>query len=144
MNCLVLSGWPRQPSVTEYQVKLWDKYLRTHFVTDEGLHFRQSLGKWTSDSNLEWRYTQSPTNALFDTILRLQAVPVRSACSTRSQGYTIWCCVAPRATYHHLLDSGYSQLPVSTNIYVPRHDGADSAANSHPSLVRGSLAASVT
>ena len=76
-------AWPRQPSVTEYQVKLWDRYLRTHFVTDEGLHLRQSLGKWTSDSNLEWRYTQSPTNVLFDTTLRLQAVPVRSARSTR-------------------------------------------------------------
>ena len=36
-----------------YQVKLWAKYLRTHFVTTEGLHLRQSLGKWTSDSNLE-------------------------------------------------------------------------------------------
>ena len=76
-------AWPRQPSVTAYQVKLWGRYLRTHFVTDEGLHFRQSLGKWTRESNLDWRYTQSPTNVLFDTTLRLQAVPVRSARSTR-------------------------------------------------------------
>ena len=49
-------AWHRQPSVTEYQVKLWVKYLRTHFVTEEGLHLWQSLGKLTSDSNLEWRY----------------------------------------------------------------------------------------
>ena len=76
-------AWPRQPSVTEYQVKLWAKYLRTHFVTEEGLHLRRSLGKWTSDSNLEWRYTQSSTSVLFDTTLRLQAIPVRLAHSTR-------------------------------------------------------------
>jgi hypothetical protein len=38
-------AWPCQPSVMEYQVKLWDQYLRTHFVTNEGLHLRQSLGK---------------------------------------------------------------------------------------------------
>ena len=81
--CQSPRAWPRQPSVTEYQVKLWAKYLRTHFVTEEGLHLRRSIGKWTNDSNLEWRYTQSPTNVLFDMTLRLQAIPVRSARSTR-------------------------------------------------------------
>jgi hypothetical protein len=60
-----------------------------------------------------------------------------------SQGYSLWC-VATCATYHHLPDSGYSQLPVSTNSCVPRHDGAGSTANPHPYLVRGSLAASTT
>ena len=33
-------AWPLvKPSVTTYQVKLWGKYLRTHFVTTEG-HLR--------------------------------------------------------------------------------------------------------
>ena len=48
-------AWPRQPTVTKSKVPLWEKYLRTHFVTTEGLHLRRSLGQWTSDSNLEWR-----------------------------------------------------------------------------------------
>jgi hypothetical protein len=65
-------------------------------------------------------------------------------CTLDSQGYTIWC-VATCATYHHLLDSGYySQLPVSTNSCVLRHDGVGSIANSHSYLVRGSFAASAT
>jgi hypothetical protein len=81
-------AWPRQPSVTEYQVKLWGKYLRTHFVTTEGFHLRRSLGQWTRDSNLEWRYTQSPTNALFDTTRQRQAIPVRS--SRRSTTFGVW------------------------------------------------------
>ena len=49
-------------------------------MTTDCLHLRRSLGQWTSDSNLEWRYTQSPTNVLFDTTLRLQAICVRSSC----------------------------------------------------------------
>ena len=53
-------------------------------------------------------------------------------------------CVATCVTYHHLLDSGYSQLLVSTNSCVPRHDGSGSTANPHTYLVRGSLAASTT
>jgi hypothetical protein len=114
-------AWPRQPSVTEYQVKLWAKYFRTHFVTEEGLHLRRSLGKWTSDSNLEWRYTQSPTNVLFDTTLRLQAIPVRLARSTRrATPFGAW--------QHDLLDSGaatvsslYPLIAVSrgTTVQVP-------------------------
>jgi hypothetical protein len=48
-------AWPRQPTVAKSQVNLWGKYLRTHFVTTENLHFRRSLGQWTRDSNLEWR-----------------------------------------------------------------------------------------
>jgi hypothetical protein len=74
--------------VTEYQVKLWAKYLRTHFVTTEGLHLRRSLGQWTRYSNLEWRYTQSPTNVLFDTTWRRQAIPVRS--TRRSTTFSAW------------------------------------------------------
>ena len=62
-------AWRRQPTVTKFQVTLWRKYLRTHFVIKESLHLRRSLGQWTRDSNLEWRYTQSPTNVLFDTTL---------------------------------------------------------------------------
>jgi hypothetical protein len=47
-------AWPRQPSVTEYQVKLlWAKYLRTHFVTTEGLQLGCSIGQWTRYSNME-------------------------------------------------------------------------------------------
>ena len=60
-----------------------------------------------------------------------------------SQGYYLQC-MATCVTYHHLLDSGYSQLPVSTNSCVPRHNGAGSTANPHTYLVRGSLAASTT
>ena len=45
------------------------KYLQTHFlVTTEGLHLRRYLGQWTCESNLEWRYAQSPTDVLFDKI----------------------------------------------------------------------------
>ena len=43
---------------------------------------------WTSDSNLEWRYTQSPINVLFDTTLRLQAIPVRSTRSSTT--FSAW------------------------------------------------------
>ena len=57
-------------------------------MTTEGLHLRRSLGQWTSDSNLEWRYTQSPTNVLFDTTRRLQATPLRS--SRRSTTFGVW------------------------------------------------------
>ena len=102
-------AWPRQPTVTKSQVTLWEKYLRTHFVITEGLHLRRSLGQWTRDSNLEWRYTQSPTDVLFDTTLRLQAIPV---CSSRRS--TTFGGVATCFPYHHLLDSGYRQLPVPT------------------------------
>ena len=38
-------AWPRQPTVTKSQVTLRDKYLRTHFMTTEGLHLRRSLGQ---------------------------------------------------------------------------------------------------
>ena len=38
-------AWPCQPSVMEYQVKLWAKYLGIHFVTTESLHLRRSLGQ---------------------------------------------------------------------------------------------------
>jgi hypothetical protein len=44
--------------------------------------------------------------------------------------------------YHHLLDSGYCQLPVPTYCSVPRHDGPGYSTNPHTYLVRGSLAAS--
>ena len=81
-------AWPRQPSVTKYQVNLWKKCLRTHFVTTEGLHLRRSPGQWTVDSNLEWRYTQCPTKVLFHNTLRLQATPVRS--SRRSTTFSVW------------------------------------------------------
>ena len=58
-------------------------------MTTEGLHLRRSLGQWTSDSNLEWRYTQSPTKVLFfDTTLHLQAIAVRS--SRRSTAFSAW------------------------------------------------------
>ena len=30
--------WPRQPTVTKSQVKLWARYLRTNFATMESLH----------------------------------------------------------------------------------------------------------
>jgi len=53
-------AWPRQPTVTKYQVTLWATYLLTHFVT-KGRHLRRSLGQWTSDSSLEWRYTDRCT-----------------------------------------------------------------------------------
>ena len=129
-------AWPRQPSVTEYQVKLWDRYLRTHFVTDEGLHLRQSLGKWTSDSNLEWRYTQSLTNVLFDTTLCLQAVPVCSARSTRR--------ATPFGAWRHAPHITTFSTPATVSSPYPRHDGAGSTANSYPHLVCGSLAASAT
>ena len=79
---------PRQPSVMEYQVKLWAKYLRTYFVTIEDHHLRRSLGQWTRDSNLKWRYTQSPTNVLFDMTRRRQATPVRS--TRRSTTFSAW------------------------------------------------------
>jgi hypothetical protein len=88
-------AWSRQPSVTKYLVNLWGEYLRRHFVTTEGLHLRRSLGQWTSDSNLEWRYTQSPTNLLCDTTLHVQAIPVRS--SRRSTTFSAWRH-APRIT----------------------------------------------
>ena len=81
-------AWPRQATVTRSQITLWEKYLRTHFVTTEGLYLRRSLGQWTRDSNLEWRYTQSPTDVLFDTTLLLQAIPVRS--SRRSITFSVW------------------------------------------------------
>jgi hypothetical protein len=136
-------AWPRQPSMTEYQVKLWDRYLRTHFVTDEGLHFRQSLGKWTSDSNLEWQYTQSPADQCTIRYDSASSGSTSPLCTLDSQGYTIWC-VATCATYHHLLDSGYSHLLASPNSYITRHDGAGSTANSHPYLVCGPLAASAS
>ena len=93
-------AWPRQPSVTEYQVKLWGKYLRTHFVTTEGFHLRRSLGQWTRDSNLEWRYTQSPTNVLFDTTRRRQAIPVRLVRLThRSTTFSAWRHVSRITTF---------------------------------------------
>jgi hypothetical protein len=38
-------AWPRQPTVTKSQVTLRAKYLRTHFMTTEGLHLRRSLGQ---------------------------------------------------------------------------------------------------
>jgi hypothetical protein len=134
-------AWPRQPSVTEYQVKLWAKYLRTHFVTTEGLHLRRSLGKWTSDSNLEWRYAQSPTNVLFDTTLRLQAIPVRSARSThRATTFSAWRH-APRITTFSTLATVSSLYPLTA---VSRGMGAGFTANPHPYLVHGSLAASTT
>ena len=78
-------AWPRQPKVTNFQVNLWERYLRTHFVTTEGLHLRCSLGQWTRDSNLEWRYTQIPTDVLLDTTLRLRGIPVR-----RSTTFSVW------------------------------------------------------
>ena len=80
--------WPRKPRVTKFQVNLWGKYLRTLFVTTEGPHLRRSLGQWTHDSNLEWRYTQSPTDVLLDTTLRLQVITVRS--SRRSITFCVW------------------------------------------------------
>ena len=51
-------------------------------------------------------------------------------------------CVATCVTYHHLLDSGYIQLLVSTYGCVPRHDGSGHSTDPHTYLVRGSLAAS--
>ena len=62
--------------------------LRTHFMTTKGLHLRRSLEQWTSDSNLDWQYTQSPTDVLFDTTLWLQAILVRS--SRRSTTFSVW------------------------------------------------------
>jgi hypothetical protein len=64
------------------------KYLRTHFVTTEGLHLRRSLRQWTSDFSLEWRCTHGPINVLFDTSLRLQVIPVRS--SRRFTNFSVW------------------------------------------------------
>ena len=93
-------AWPRQPPVTTYQVNLCTKYLRTHIVTTEGLHLRRSLGQWTSDSNLEWRYTQSPTNVLFDTTRRRQAIPVRLVRLThRSTTFSAWRHVSRITTF---------------------------------------------
>ena len=83
----VSSSWPRQPIVTYFQVNLWERYLRTHFVTTEGLHLRRSLGQWTRDSNFEWRYTRSPTDVI-DMTLRLQAIAVRS--SRPSTTFSVW------------------------------------------------------
>ena len=40
-------------------------------VTTEALQLRRPLGKWTRDSNHDWRYTQTQTDALLDTTLRL-------------------------------------------------------------------------
>jgi len=80
--------WPRQPTVTKSQVKLWARYLRTRFVTTEALHLRRPLGKWRRDSNLGWRYTQTQTDILLDTTLHLQATPIRSP--RRSTTFSVW------------------------------------------------------
>ena len=125
-------AWPRQPSVTEYQVKLWGKYLRTHFVTTEGFHLRRSLGQWTRDSNLEWRYTQSPTNVLFDTTRRRQAIFIHS--SRRSTTFSVWRHASHITTFSTPA-TVYCQLLVSNY-------GSDSTTDPHTYLARGSLAAS--
>jgi hypothetical protein len=83
-------------------------------VTKEGLHLHRSLGQWTRDSNLEWRYTQSPTNVLFDTTLRLQAIPVRPCPSsiTLSVTFSVWR-PAPRITTFSTLATVSSQYPLT-------------------------------
>ena len=131
-------AWPRQPSVTTHQVKLWAKYLRTHFfTTEEGLHLRHSLGQWTSDSNLEWRYTKSPTNVLFDTTRRLQAIPVRL--SRRSATFSVWQHVSRITT---ITIPATCIQAITAGSCIHRHDGSGSTADPHTYLVRSSLAAS--
>jgi hypothetical protein len=103
-------GWPGQPTVTKSQVKLWARYLRTHFVTTEALHLRRPLGKWTGDSNLDWRYTQTPTDLLLDTTLRLQATSVRL--SQRSTIFSVWRPVS-RITTFPTPATATSQYPLS-------------------------------
>ena len=79
-------------------------------MTKEGLHLRRSLGQWTHDSNLEWRYTQSPTNVLFDTTLRLQAISVLS--SRRSTTFSVWR-PASRITTFSIPAAISSQYPLT-------------------------------
>lgn len=86
------------------------KYLRTHFVTTEALHLRCSLRQWTNDSSLEWRYTQSPINVLFDTTLRLQVIPVRS--SRRFTNFSVWR-PASRITTFSTPTTVSSQYPIT-------------------------------
>jgi hypothetical protein len=80
-------------------------------MTTEGLHLRRSLGQWTSDSNLEWRYTQSPTNVLFETTLWLQAIPVRS--SRRSTTFSVVWRPASRITTFSTPATVSSQYPLT-------------------------------
>ena len=75
-----------------------------------------------ADSNLEWRYTQSPTNVLlFDTTRRRQAIPaVRSArrSTTFSSAWANMRHVSPPSR-----DSGYVQSAPCVHC-VPRHDSS--------------------
>jgi hypothetical protein len=118
----------------KFQVNLWGKYLRTHFVTTKGLHLRGSLGQWTNDSNLEWRYTQNPIDVLLDATLWFQP---GNTCLLISMLYNLQC-VATNFPYHQIFDSGYCQLPVPAFCSVPQHDGPGYTTNP-PHLSRSRL-----
>ena len=89
--------WPRQPYITRSQIQRWRNYLQTNFIS-MGSNLKQSLGHWTREPTMEWRYHYDPKTRTLQDFFRRRTTKLqhsngrehRFAPWTSSSGATEW------------------------------------------------------